>query len=168
MDTLINSEPKLKCPINTNNHGKILPHNFELIINYISHCVLKNDNKFSNNDLLKLAKCIFTISSDHHYGKMLIVIKKLFCVCIETALHDNDEAAIIGFSQELYIRYPSDDLLMLIVNLFLPLEGHIMEKIYTYLTFKLFNSLLEKTNNINTYPSSVKDWQVICSLVLKI
>lgn len=157
MVTLI-SEPVFKCQINTDDHETIIPHSFELVINYISYCVLKNNNKFNNNDLLTLAKYIFTLSFDRHCGKMMSAIKKLFCACIETALRSNDEPTIIGFAQELYSWYPSDDLLTLIVDLFLPLEGHVMKIIYTYLTFKLLNSLLEKTNNIHSFPTSVKDW----------
>lgn len=155
MDTLINT-PLLKCQIYDNE--EIGLYNFELIFTYIVHSILKKNNGFNNNDLLTLAKFTFTISLDHYYKKMMIVIKKLFCTCVEAALDADNESAIFAFARELYAKYSMDDLLTLVVNLFLPLEGHTMEKIYTYLTYKLFNELLDKSNNTDSYPSSIKDW----------
>lgn len=155
MDTLIN-KPLLKSQIYDN--GKIGHQNFELILTYIQHSILKNNNGFNNNDLLTLAKFILILSFDHHYGKMISVIKKLFNACVEAALDADDEMAILAFAQELYAKYSLDDLLTLVVDFFLPLEGLIMNKMYTYLAYKLFKALLEKTNNIDSFPSSIKDW----------
>lgn len=146
----------IKHPINDN--PKIGQHNFELIMNFISHCVSKNNNGYSNNDLLILAKFIFIVFWDHHYGKIITVIKKLFCTCLETALNAGDETAIIEFADELYSKYPRKNISKLIVYLVLPLEGPVMEKMYTYLTFKSFRSLLKLANNIQLFPSSIKDW----------
>jgi len=88
---------------------------------------------------------------------MINVIKQLFSACIETALQENDDASIITFAQEMYSQY-NTRLLKMVVDLFLPLEGSIMKKVYTYLTFKLYKSLLEKTNNINAFPTNIKEW----------
>lgn len=155
MDTLID-RPLLKSQIYDNE--KIELHNFELILTYILHSILKKNHGFNNNDLLTLAKFTFIISFDHHCGKMMIVIKKLFNACVETALDADNELAILKFAQELYAKYSLDDLMTLVVNFFLPLEGHIMKKIYSYLTYKLFKELLDKTENLDPFPSSIKDW----------
>jgi len=126
-------------------------------MNFLSYNILKNNKKLSDDELLTLAQYIVKISFDHHFGQMINVIKKLFSVCIETAIQENDDTSIIIFAQELYSQYDSK-LLKMIVGLFLPLEGNIMQKIYTYLTFKLYKSLLEKNNNISLFPSSIKEW----------
>lgn len=154
MDSLTNSK-LLKCQIKDSE--KIERHNFELVMNFLSYNILKNNKKLSDDELLTLAQYTVKISFDHHFGQMINVIKKLFSASIETALQENDDTSIIIFAQELYSQYDSK-LLKMIVDLFLPLEGKIMKRIYTYLTFKLYKSLLEKTNNISPFPSSIKEW----------
>lgn len=154
MDSLTNSK-LLKCQIKDSE--KIKRHNFELAMNFLTYNILKNNKKLSDDELLTLAQYIVKISFDHHFGQMINVIKKLFSACIETAIQENDDTSIIIFAQELYSQYDSK-LLKMIVDLFLPLEGNTMKKIYTYLTFKLYKSLLEKTNNISPFPSSIKEW----------
>lgn len=157
VDTLTKN-PLLKCAIN--DQGRIKQHNFELVMSFLSQSIQKCDNKFSANDLLTLAKFTATISLDHHYGQMINIIQKLFCTCIETALQDDDDTAIIYFSHELYSKYNINQLLKMVVNLFLPLKGQIMKKVYTYLTYKLFKKLLGQTNNLKAFPSNIKDWYV--------
>ncbi|XP_060854125.1 uncharacterized protein LOC132931987 [Rhopalosiphum padi] len=147
------SGPSLKCQ----NIGR---HNFELVINFISYNILKNNKKFSVAELLTIAKYIVTISFDHLCGQMINVIKRLFSVCIETALEEDNDTAIMTFTQELYSKYNKDDLLNMVVDLFLPLTGQIMKKMYTYLTYKLYKSLLGKTDDTIAFPSSIKDWFV--------
>lgn len=138
--------------------GKIGYHNFELILEYISHSILKN-NKFSNNDLLTLAKFTVTISFDSHCEQMIILIKNLFSVCIEKALHADDSDSIIVFAEELYSQYTDDEIMMMVVNLFLPLKGPAMRKMYCYFTFKLFKSFIGTTNiNLNAFPVDINDW----------
>ncbi|CAH1724467.1 unnamed protein product [Aphis gossypii] len=141
-------------------YQKIGRHNFELIINFISHSILKNNKKFSVAELLTIAKYIVTISFDHLCGQMINVIKRLFSVCIETALEEDNDTTIIAFAQELYSKYNEDDLLNMMVDLFLPLKGEIMKKIYTYITFKLYKSLLGKMDDTSAFPSSIKEWFV--------
>ncbi|XP_026805075.1 uncharacterized protein LOC113548408 [Rhopalosiphum maidis] len=147
------SSPSLKCQ----NIGR---HNFELVINFISYNILKNNKKFSVAELLTIAKYIVTISFDNLCGQMINVIKRLFSVCIETALKEDNDTAIMTFAQELYSKYNKDDLLNMVVDLFLPLTSQIMKKMYTYLTYKLYKSLLGKTDDTSAFPSSVKDWFV--------
>jgi len=139
-------------------YQKVGRHNFELVINFISHSILNNKKKFSGAELLTIAKYIVTISFDHLYGQMINVIKRLFSVCIETALEEDNDTTIIAFAQELYSKYNKDDLLNMMVDLFLPLKGEIMKKMYTYLTFKLYKSLLGKTDDVSAFPSSIKEW----------
>jgi len=81
---------------------------------------------------------------------MINVIKRLFSVCIETALEDND-TIIIAFAQELYSKYNKDDILNMMVDLFLPLKGEIMKKMYTYITFKLYKLLLGNTDDTSAF-----------------
>jgi len=126
-------------------------------MNFLTYNILKNNKKLSDDELLTLAQYTVKISFDHYFGQMINVIKKLFSACIETAIQENDDTSIIIFAQELYSQYDSK-LLKMVVDLFLPLEGNTMKKIYTYLTFKLYKSLLEKTNNISPFPSSIKEW----------
>lgn len=154
MDSLANSSP-LKCEIK--GCKKIQRHNFELVMNFLSYSILKNNKKIKEEELLTLAQFIVAISFDYHCGQMINVIKKIFSACVETALQDDDDTAIITFAQGLYSVY-GNVLLKMVVDLFLPLEGNIMKKIYTYLTYKLYKSLLEKTNNINAFPSNIKEW----------
>jgi len=135
-------------------------HNFELVINIISHSILKNNQKFSVDELLTISKYIVKIYF-HLCGEMINVLKRLFSACIETALEEDNDPAIIAFVEELYSEHNEDDLLNMTVSLFLPLEGQIMKKMYTYLTYKLYMSLLGKTDNNNTFPSSIKEWYVL-------
>lgn len=144
-----------KCLVN--DYGKINRHNFELVINFISHNILINEG-LNSDDLLTLAKIAITISFDHHCGQMLSAIKNLFSICLNKVLREDDGIGIISFAQELYSTYKKSDLLRIVIDLFLPLENQVMKKIYSYLTFKLYKSLLGKTNNINPYPSSINDW----------
>jgi len=125
-------------------------------MNFIYYNILKNNKTFNDDELLTLAQYIVTISFDHHCGQMINVIKKMFSACIETAFQEDDDTSIIIFAQGLYSQY-NNALLKMVVDLFLPLEGNIMKKMYTYLTFKLYKSLLEKTNNISAFPSN-KEW----------
>uniref|UniRef100_A0A2S2NAR2 Uncharacterized protein n=1 Tax=Schizaphis graminum TaxID=13262 RepID=A0A2S2NAR2_SCHGA len=150
---ILSSGPLLK----RQNTGR---HNFELVINFISYKILKNNKKFSVAELLTIAKYIVTLSFDHLFGQMINVIKRLFSICIETALEEDNDTAIMKFAQELYSKYNKDDLLNMTVDLFLPLGGQIMKKMYTYLTYKLYKSLLGKTDDTSAFPSSIKDWFV--------
>lgn len=129
-----------------------------MVIRFITHCVQISNKNYSVDDLLTLAKFAATISFDHHYGQTKIILKKLFSTCIETAFHGDDETAILSFCQELYSKYRESQLLTMVVDLFLPLEGQIMKKMYTYLSYKLFKSFLGKTNNMNAFPSKTNDW----------
>lgn len=92
---------------------------------------------------------------------MINVIKQLFSVCIEKALHGKDDIAIISFSDDLYSKYTETQLLK-IMNLFLPLDnyGQTMEAVYKYITFKLFRSLLGITDHKNVFPT-LNDWLVL-------
>jgi len=155
LDTLTN-DPSLEYQIIDNeNIGR---HNFELVIHFIAYNVLKNNKKFSVDELLMLAKYILTMSFDHLCGQMINVIKRLFSACIKTALDEDNDPAIIEFAQELYSKHNEDNLLNMMVDLFLPFEGQIMKKLYTYLTFKLYKSLLGKTDDTREFPSSMKEW----------
>jgi len=156
LDT-VTSDPSLEYQIKDfKNIGR---HNFELVINFISHSILKNNKKFSVDELLTIAKYIVTIYF-HLCGQMINVLKRLFSACIKTALEEDNDPAIKAFVEELYSKHNEDDLLNMAVDLFLPLEGQIMKKTYTYLTYKLYMSLLGKTDNNNTFPSSIKEWYV--------
>lgn len=155
LNTLLH-KPQLKSQINE--IEKIGLHNFELVINFILQNIYQKNNKFSNSDLLTLAKFAVTISFDYYCGQMMYLLKKLFCVCIETAFPDDDIIAITEFSQKLYSQLEEDDLLKLVIDLFLPLEGKIMKMIYSYITFRLYKSFLGKTHNINAYPCGLNDW----------
>ncbi|XP_060878120.1 uncharacterized protein LOC132950616 [Metopolophium dirhodum] len=156
LDT-VTSDPSLEYQMNDfKNIGR---HNFELVTTFISHSILKNNKQFSVDELLTIAKYIVTINF-HLCGQMINVLKRLFSTCIETALEEDNDPAIKAFVEELYSKHNEDDLLIMAVDLFLPFEGQIMKKMYTYLTYKLYMSLLGKTDNNNTFPSSIKEWFV--------
>lgn len=161
----LTSKLPIKCQIN--DYGKIGIHNFELVLNLISHNILKNKG-FNNHDLLTLAKIAVTISLDYHCGQMTNIIENLFSTCINKALSEDNDSDIISFAQELYSSHKKSDLLNIVVDLFLPLEGPIQKKIYSYLTFKLYKSFLGKTNNINPYPTDINCWLVLFTIVLVI
>ncbi|XP_025419913.1 uncharacterized protein LOC112690180 isoform X2 [Sipha flava] len=156
-DTLAN-KPLLKCEINNDN--KIGQHNFELVMKFITHNVLKTNNGLTDNDLLKLANISVTISFDRYCRRMINVIKQLFCACIEKTLRENDEIAITSFADDLYSKYTKTQLLKMI-NLFLPLDnyGQTMKIIYKYITFKLLKSLLGISDDKNVFPT-LNDWFV--------
>ncbi|XP_022178168.1 uncharacterized protein LOC111039145 [Myzus persicae] len=157
LDT-VPSGPPLEYQIK--DYKNIRRHNFELVINFISYCILKNNKKYSVEELLTIAKYTVMIYF-HMCGQLMInVLQSLFTACINTALKEDNDHAIIAFAQELYSEHNEDDLLNMIVDLFLPLEGPIMKKMYTYITYKLFKSLLGKTDNEDTFPSSIKEWFV--------
>ncbi|KAL5238955.1 hypothetical protein ACI65C_006365 [Semiaphis heraclei] len=135
-------------------------HNFELVINFISYSILKNYKNFSVDELLTIAKYTVTIYF-HACGQMINVLKRLFSVCIETALEEDNDPAIITFAQELYSEHNEYNILnIMLIDLFLTCEGQIMKKMYTYLTYKLYKSLLGKTDNQNSFPSNIKEWFV--------
>lgn len=163
MNSLTNST-LLKSQINDCKNFK--RHNFELVMNFISYNIKKNKT-FSEGELLTLAQYIAKISFDQYCGQMINVIQQLFSACIETALQDDDDASIITFAQGLYSQY-NTKLLKMVVDLFLPLEGKIMKKVYTYITFKLYKSLLERTNNTSAFPTNIKEWQVILFMIILI
>jgi len=139
-------------------YQKVGRHNFELVINFISYNILKNDKKFSVAQLLEIANFIIAISFDHPFGQMINVIKMLFSACIETVLEEDNDNTIVAVAQDLFLKYNEDDLLNMTADLFLPLKGQIMKKMYTYLTYKLFKSLLQKTDDTSTFPSCIKKW----------
>lgn len=155
----------LKCQINDCKNFK--RHNFELVMKFISYNIDKNNKTFSEDELLTLAQYIAKISFDQYCGQMINVIQQLFTACIETALQEDDDASIITFAQGLYSQY-NIKLLKMVVDLFLPLEGKIMKKVYTYITFKLYKSLLERTNNMSAFPTNIKEWQVILFVIILI
>lgn len=155
MDTLI-KKPFLKSRVNDQN--VIGWHNFELVMNYMVHTVLKGNNEFSTKDLLTLAKYTVCMSFDHHCKQLNNCTKELFNSCIEMALYQDNETAIVEFAQELYSKHTRDDLQNIIVNLFLPLKGPVTRKMYTYLTFKLYNLFLGETNNVNSFPVNNDIW----------
>lgn len=156
MNSLTSKLP-IKCQIN--DYGKIGRHNFELVLNYISHNILKNEG-FKNSDLLTLAKIAATISLDYHCGQMIYVIENLFSTCINKAFSEDNDTDIISFAQELYSSYKKSDLLNIVIDLFLPLNSPVQKKICSYLTFKLYKSFLGQTNNISPYPNDINDWLV--------
>lgn len=125
---------------------------------FMIHNIQKNPDALSDSDLLTLAKFAVVIYFDHHCGKMINVIQRLFRTCIETAFRNGDETSIISFGQELYSNNAEKDVSHLVIDLFLPIESNLMEKLYSYLTFKLYKSLLGKTNNINPFSSTINDW----------
>jgi len=139
-------------------YQKVKRHNFELVIHFIRYNILKNDKKFSVAQLLEIANFSVTISFDPLLGQMINVIRILFSACIETALEEDNDNTIIAVAEDIYLKYNKDDLLNMTVDLFLPLKGQIMKKMYTYLTYKLFKSLLEKTDDTSTFPSCIKEW----------
>lgn len=132
-------------------------HNFEFVMTYISHCI-NNKLLFSHSDLLTLAKFIVTIAFDSHCGEMTFAMKEVFNYCIEKTLSADNDDSIIAFAEELYSKYTEDELMKIVVCLFLPLEGHTMTKMYCYLSFKLFKSFIGCTNNVNEFPSTINDW----------
>ncbi|KAL5239224.1 hypothetical protein ACI65C_006634 [Semiaphis heraclei] len=69
-------------------------HNFELVINFISYSILKNNKNFSVDELLTIAKYTVIIYF-HACGQMINVLKRLFSACIETALEEDNDPAII-------------------------------------------------------------------------
>jgi len=136
-------------------------------MHFISYNIKKNNKTFSEDELLTLAQYIAKLFFDQHCGQMINVIKEVFSACIETALQEDDDASIITFAQELYSQY-NTKLLKMVVDLFLPLEGNIMKKLYAYLTFKLYKSLLERTNDLSSFPTNIKEWQVILFMIILI
>lgn len=118
---------------------------------------MRNKHQFSENDLLILASFAVPLFFDNRLGQMINVVKMFFRTCTETSWLKDDEATLITFAQELFTQYNEDDLTKLIGPLFLPLESDLSKKMYTYFTFKLFNSLLGK-NNINGFPTHTTDW----------
>lgn len=124
-------------------------------MNFIIQSILRN-NKFSNDDLLTLAEFAVAIYFDHDYRLMYNLIKQLFSTCIETALHEKNETDILTYAQELYSKHEAH-LVKMTRDLFFPQEGQIMRKIYTYLTFKLYKSLIGKVDCIVECPSK-NEW----------
>ncbi|VVC34073.1 Hypothetical protein CINCED_3A000319 [Cinara cedri] len=157
-DTLTN-KPLLKCQI-INKHGLINHHNFALVFQFFSLSVLKSNNVFSNDDLLTIAKFVVIISLDYYCGQMLNPIKTLFSICVEKGLHEDNDTGIIAFAEEMISRHNEEIVLKMVVDLFLPIEGHVMKKMYCYLTFKFFKSFLKQTKNKNPFPTSINDWFV--------
>lgn len=152
----ISTKPQIKTEID--NNVKIGRSNFELVLLLIAKSIQNNPDAFSNNDLLTLAKFAVVMNFDHYYGQMTHVIQKLFKSCIETAFRNGDETSIILFGQELYSNNLQEDVSTMIIHLFLPIDGNSMKKLYSYLAYKLYKSLLEKTNNVNPFPSTINDW----------
>jgi len=144
----------LKCK--TNKYDTIGLNNFELILEFISKSILEN-NGFSKKELLTIAKLTVVLSFDHHFRRRIFVIKKLFRICIETVFHEDNESDIIAFSEELYSLHAEEDLLNTIIDVFLPIKSSLMKKMYSYLAFKLYKSLLGITNNINAFPTDIND-----------
>jgi len=70
----------------------------------------------------------------------MINVIKIFSACIETALEEDNAPIIMNFVQELYSKHNYDDLLNIIVDLFLPLKGKIMKIMYTYTMYKLIGN----------------------------
>lgn len=155
-DTLI-IKPLIESPLN--NSKNIERHNFELVMNFLSHSVMNKHNGFSNSDLLTLAKFSITKYFDRYYGEMIDVIQELFSTCIEKAFHYDDDLAIKTFSQELYSQLKYDDLSNMIVDLFLPLKSDhtVMKKLYSYLTFKFYRLLLNKNSKME-FSSNFENW----------
>jgi len=151
------SDPSFEYQIK--DYKNIRRHNFELVINFISSSILKYNKKYSVDELLTIAKYTVTIYT-HLCGQMIHVLQRLFNTCIETGLQEENDASIITFGQGLYSQY-NTKLFKMVVDLFLPLEGKIMKKLYSYLTFKLYNSLLGRTNNMSAFPTNITEWQVI-------
>jgi len=156
VDTLINW-PVLKCQINDDCKNKIELFNFELVINYISCIVLKENNGLSNTELLTLAKFTVIMSLDYYCKQKINILKKLFNNCTRKALNDN-KPAIIQFIQELYAKHTKDDLQNIIVSLFLPIGSTVMKNMYSYLTLKLFNSFVGENTDINAFPTDIHIW----------
>jgi len=152
LNTLINN-PLLTCEINKCN--SIQFPNFYLILEFISRSI-KENNKLSKKELLTLAKSTVVLSFNNHCGQMNI-IKKLFSICIEIAFYKNIKNDIITFSEELYSLHTEDNLLKTLVDLFLPINSKIVKRVYSYLAFKLYKSLLGLTNNINAFPTNIND-----------
>lgn len=155
-DGLTNNKPLLKRQINE--EQIIKQHNFELVFQFLSVSVLNSNNNFTGDDLLTLAKIVVIISFDYHCGQMINAIKTLFSVCIEKSLHEDNDTAIIAFAEEIISQHEEDSVLKMVVHLFLPIKGLVMKKMYCYLTFKFFKSLINQTNNINVFPTSINDW----------
>lgn len=153
---LTNNKPLVKRQINDDEIIK--QQNFELVFQFLSICVLNSNNDFTGDDLLTLARIAVIISFDYHCGQMINAIKTLFSVCIEKSLHEGNETAIISFAEEIISQHEEEDVLRMVVHLFLPIKGRVIKKMYCYITFKLFKSLLHQTNNINVFPTSINDW----------
>lgn len=105
-------------------------------MNFVRQSILSN-NKLSDGDLLILAKFAIYFSTANYCRQMINITKQLFTTCITTAVHEDNDTAITLYVQELYSSYEEDCLLKITVDLFLPLEGQLMKKMYTCLTFKL-------------------------------
>lgn len=133
-------------------------HNFDLVLKFLTYSVQKMKNGFRDNDLLTLANFVVNMYFDPHCGQMINVIKKLFSTCIETVMHKKKPRAITLFAQEFYSNHSTENLSKMVVDLFLPIEGDIMKKIYSYLTYALFKSYLEITNKRKAFPSNINDW----------
>lgn len=134
---------------------KFRRHNFEFVMDFTIQSILR-DNKFSKNDLLTLANFAIAIYFDHDCKQMSHIIKELFSTCIETALLEDNETDIIIFAQELYSKHETH-LVKITRDLFFPVEGQIMRKIYSYLTFKLYKSLTGRVD-CNIQCPSVNEW----------
>lgn len=152
------SDPSLEYQIK--DYKNIERHNFELVIDFISNSILKNNKQFSVDELLTIANYTITICI-HLCGQMINVVQRLFSTCIETALEEDNSPAIVAFVEQLYSKHDEDDLLNITVELFLPLNGQTMKKMYTCLTYKLYKSLLGKTENKDSFPSSINEWYVL-------
>ncbi|XP_022176748.1 uncharacterized protein LOC111038114 [Myzus persicae] len=156
-DTLTNSPSSV---YQMKDYKNIALHNFKFVMDFISFCILKTYNDYSFDELLKIAKYTVTIYF-HLSGRMFNALQTLFSTCIETAIEEDDDLTIMAFAEELYSEHNEDELIIMMVDLFLPFDGEICKKMYTYLTYKLFKLLLGKTDITNTFPSSINDWFVL-------
>lgn len=154
--SLVKNEPLPKS--SNSDYNKVGRHNFDLVLRFLTHSVQKMTNGFRNNELLTLANFVINIYFDPHCGQMINVIKKLFSACIETVMRKKNPRAITLFAQELYSNHSTENLSKMVVDLFVPIEGDIMKKIYSYLTYALFKSYLGMTNKRKAFPSNINDW----------
>lgn len=157
MNILTNNTQLTIEDIDDNKHIK--KHNFELVMNLLHRYV--KEMCYTSKDLLIFAKFCVAMLFDHDCRKMKMMdmLKQLFTDCIDKALYPKQHTDIISFCNDLFSTYSQVELSKIITDLFLPLKNSTLKVVYTFLTYKLYYSLLEKPNDLyEVQYISRQDW----------
>lgn len=145
----------------TKENQAIKCHNYELVLRYLCYCVLKKPNEYNGTDLLTLAKYCVNLYLYPGCRPVTNIVKKVFSNCVKTAEYKAELTSFIErFVQELFSFCSIEDLLKIVVDLFLPIDSPVMEKMYSYLAYALFQSLIGKKNDNGNleFPTDINVW----------